>query len=169
MATASTILALADAIRQTFPELGGRVIAVSEADVTRENVPTLPLAMVALQRETAVDNVKSNTAIEIVEDILLEVWQRPEKYRREDGGQSPFWAFYDYNRLRDSLLILLRTWRSPAGYRVEYVGMETDATDFAVILTFQLRHAFKWCADPTETPDPLACTTTDFRVEIAPG
>ena len=39
--------ALAEQIALWFPEVEGRSLAVSEVSITKENVPTLPLVMVA--------------------------------------------------------------------------------------------------------------------------
>lgn len=150
--TAPTLPALAKAIGEWFPDLGGRSIAVSEAEVTAENVPTLPLVMVALQKETSDHAVRSNGDITITEDILIQFWSAPERYKRADGSESPFWAYYDYSAVRDALLMRMLDWKSPAGYRLRYVGMDIESDPLAVVLTFNFRHEFKWCRPPGEPP-----------------
>lgn len=145
--------ALARAIAEWFPELGGRSIAVSEAKITRDNVPTLPLCMVSLMREVGNDSVRTQRT-EPEEQLVAEFWFEPAKYSNgETNAETPFWAFYDYDLLRDRLVTHLRHWLSPHGSRVEYFALEVDSDQFATVITFQLRHQFVFCElDPYEDP-----------------
>jgi hypothetical protein len=143
----STLPALAKAIAKWLPELGGRAFAVSEAEVTKENMPTLPLAMVALAKETSTHSARSNKDPLIAEDILVQLWMKAERYKRADNTESPFWAHYDYDRLRDVLLKNALVWKSPRGSRLSYKGMDIESDHLAVTLTFKFEHEFIWCAD----------------------
>ncbi len=141
---APTLPALATAIRGWFPELKGRAFAVSEADVTRENVPELPLVMVALARESAEHSAQSNMPIQISEDVLIQFWLQTDRYRKTDGSESPFWAYYNYEAIRDTFLANTFGWRSPRDGLLQYVSMDIEADQIAVVLTFRMNHIFLW-------------------------
>lgn len=165
-----TLVALARAIGEWMPELGGRSIAVSEAEITAENVPTLPLAMVALQKETAEYSVRNNGNPTIKEDILVQYWVKPARYRRGDGSESPFWSFYDYASVRDRLLGAAFQWRSPRKARIKYLSMDIEAEQLAVVLTFRFEHEFVWCPpDPPGTPPCEAPEVCTLSWCISPG
>jgi hypothetical protein len=96
---------LADAIAEWFPELGGRALAVSEVTITKQNVPTLPLAMVAFARGTGDQSTTSHQPIFNMEDaFVVEFWLEPARYKNRSGGETPFWSYYDYEAIRDTLL-----------------------------------------------------------------
>lgn len=164
----STLTALARAIGEWLPELGGRAFAVSEAEVTTENVPTLPLAMVALQKESAEHSGSSNAQPLIKEDILVQYWVRPARYERADGSESPFWSHYDYGNVRDRMLAGAIEWRSPRSSRLKYISMDIEADQLAVVLTFRFEHAFKWCP-PTRPSEAQVETGCILSWCISPG
>jgi hypothetical protein len=125
--------------------------------VTPENIPTLPLVMVALQKETAKHNVQSRSRMEVTEDILVQFWVRPERLPLGNGAQSPFWAHYDYDQLRDALITRVWDWKSPRGERLAYKSMDLESDHFAVTITFQFEHTFDWCPDPTPSVRSAEC------------
>lgn len=161
--------AVAKAIAEWFPELGGRAIAVSEADITRENMPTLPVAFIALARETADHAWKgANGKMAITSEFVIEFLFKTEKYKLSDGSESPFWAFYDYGAIRDKLWTEFVAWRGPGGEAIEYVSMDIDADPFSVNVAFVCRAHFNWC--PDEKPAPKCAP--DIRQDgdpILPG
>ena len=110
------IVALAALVAEAFPELGGRSIAVSEVDPfnNKTSVPTLPIAFSALVGEQAVQP-ENGGRTKLSSDVLLQFVFKPVKYTREDGAATPFFAFYDYEAIRDRLLTALNGWRTPAG------------------------------------------------------
>lgn len=145
---------LAEAIKGWFPELKGRVLAVSEADVTAENVPTLPLCMLALVRETADHSWRHSIGnIDLQEVFMVEFWLPPERHKTEGGGETPFWTFYDYPGWRDRFLkhLTMEGWEDETGHRIQYTGMTIDADHFAVVLTFSFVNHSSWC--PPEDQD----------------
>ena len=166
----ATLPALAKAIADWFPELNGRSLAVSEAKITRDNIPTLPLVMVSLLRELGYHSVKTGRA-EPEEQIVVEFWFAPVKYTNgTNSSETPFWAFYDYDTLRDRLMTHLKHWHSPRGERIEYFAMDVDSDQFATTITFQLRHKFTFCElDLEEEPfDGWPMTAQTFDVLIEP-
>lgn len=105
--------AVAEAVGQWFPELGGRALAVSEVTITKENIPTLPLAMVAFVKSTG--NQPDNSTSEmfdIVDSFVIEFWLEPARYKKANGSETPFWSFYDYDAVRDTLLSNLVRWET---------------------------------------------------------
>lgn len=144
MSEISTPLALASAINEWFPDLGGRVLAVSECDITKDNQPTLPLCMIALVKETA-DHDQRSGRMTITEHIVVEMWFKNERYRKSDNSESPFWAFFDYTTLRNFFLNRFLTWVSPSGNRMSYKGLDVDSNEFCVMVALKLEHDFTWC------------------------
>ncbi len=55
-------------------ELEGRSSPVSDAEITEQNVPTLPVAMVALNVETAQHPWQGNSSPTLQDDFLIEFW-----------------------------------------------------------------------------------------------
>lgn len=164
----ATIPPLAKAIAEWFPELGGRSVPVSEAKIKRDNIPTLPLCMVSLLREVGNNFVATNRT-QPEEDIIVEFWFEPERYKTSTNGETPFWAFYDYDTLRDRLLTHLRSWRSPRGERLEYFGLDIESDQFATVIIFSLRHKFTFCPieDCVEVGGdgtPITANTFEFKM-----
>lgn len=116
------IVALAEAIAIWFPDLGGRSIAVSEVDPfgDKTNVPTLPLAVTALINETAVQSSNGGGKITLSDDIVVQFIYASVKYNRQDGAVTPFYAFYDYEAIRDRLLTNIHSWRTPRNGGIQF-------------------------------------------------
>jgi len=161
----SILLEFASALKIWFPKMENRVVAVLDSDITGDNVPTLPLAMLALIRETAEHNPQTNASPKITEDFIVEFWMEPTKYQIEGG--APFWAFYDYDSIRNMILSNLPNFVSSRQQRLKYVSLETDSTQFAAVLTFRFTHTYEWCPDdemeddcsPTLDGKPLVITS----------
>jgi hypothetical protein len=151
------ILALAEAISVWFPDLGGRSVAVSEVEAfgDKTNVPTLPLAFTALIRETSDQGAKGGTNITITQDLLVQFIYEPVKYNRQDGTQTPFFAFYDYEKLRDRLLTFLSQWRTPRNGNVAYKSLDVSSEPFGVFITFNLQATERWCPDDKLLEQPF--------------
>jgi hypothetical protein len=160
--------AVAEAVGQWFPELGGRALAVSEVTITKENIPTLPLAMVAFVR--SVGNQPDNSTSEmfdIVDSFVIEFWLEPARYKKANGSETPFWSFYDYDAVRDTLLSNLVRWETPNGERIAYRGLTTEAEQLAVTLTFSFVATFRWCpSKPAYLGEPF---TVGFNLCAPPA
>lgn len=138
--------ALAMAIAEWFPEIGGRALAVSNVEVTKANVPTLPLVMVAFARSEGTQAARSHPAeFTIADFIVIEFWLEPEQYRRVDGTATPFWSYYPYEEIRDRLLTGLADWLGPHGEHPSYRAMGINADQHAVMLTFTFEVRMQWC------------------------
>lgn len=141
-------------LTEWVPELEGRAIAVSESDpFSAETMPRLPLAIVAVTGETY-------DSLPIIETtFLVEVMLAPSRYSKEDGGDSPFWAYYDYTVIRDRILAGIE---SEGG--IDMLQLEIEADPMAVYLSFRLRRRGRWCA-PVES-DPCAPDLKSGGVQI---
>jgi len=148
--------ALAEAIAEWFPELGGRAMAVSEAAVTKENIPTLPLAVVAFLRSVSDQSSKSRQQqFEITDAFVIEFWLPSEKYRRANGSEAPFWSYYNYEAIRDKLLTHMATWDAPRNARIAFKTLDTEADHLAVTLTFNFTASINWKACIDAPPDMI--------------
>lgn len=143
--------ALAEQVGIWFPELGGRALAVSEVSVTKDNVPTLPLAMVAFLRSVADPPSHSQTTMfEILDHFVVDFWLEPARYKRANGTETPFWSYYDYEAIRDKLLANILQWEAPGGEQIAYRALAIEAEPFAVTLTFAFTAKFRWCVPKQE-------------------
>jgi len=165
---------LAASIATWYPSLGGRSIAVSEAMPfkTEADVPTLPIAVVGMVSEENPNAGKGNQHISLVTDVAVIFMLEPVKYGKADGHELEFYAFYDYEAIRNTLLLNLREWTTPNGGTAAYVSMEVESNAFAVELTLRVRVYEEWshfagddeCQDLT-TLDPLQ-PVVDMRYAI---
>lgn len=150
----SLLPTVAAAMARIFGELEGRALAVSEANITKENMPTLPLCMVALMRGDVAGQWNwraANGRNELADDFFVDFWLKPLKYLRADGSESPFWAFYDYEEFRDRLLNWMVGFRGPRGQRLEYKSMAVESDQYAVVLSFRLASHYDWCRTDEES------------------
>lgn len=150
----ATIPSLAKAIAEWFPELEGRSIAVSEVEPfsDKTNVPTLPLAVVALVTENnSTPSSNGATRITIEDDILVQFIFKPVKYNREGGAETPFFAFYDYEAIRDKLLAGLKNWRTPRQGSIGFRSLDVESDEFAVYIAIRLRTSENWCKPDADT------------------
>lgn len=148
--------ALAAAIAEWFPELGGRAMAVAESAVTKENVPTLPLAVTAFVRSVGDQSaVTRQSQFEIVDHFVVEFWLSAEKYQRANGSEAPFWSYYNYEAIRDKLLTHMANWEAPRHARIAYRALDTEADHLAVTLTFGFIATINWKACVVAPPDTI--------------
>lgn len=169
---ASLLPDLAKAIADAFPELEGRALAVSEAEITAENVPSLlPIAMLAVVSDDTVWPEKTNARVEIAETFMIKFMLKPVKIRRPDGAETPFWAFYDPVPLRNRLYALLWTYRSPAPARgrVRPSRMDFGADPLSTEISFTCTHKSFWCEPPAEPLLAPGCLTVQACFVPAPA
>src|SRR5262245_5007368 len=97
---------IAAEVAKLFPELEGRAIAAMDYEISEEHVPTWPLAVVVAGAVGVGSNNWRNGSgnMEIYDDFQIEFWLKPERYKTKDGGESPFWAYYDYPSMLNRLL-----------------------------------------------------------------
>lgn len=147
----ATLPALAKEIDRFFPEIEGRVFPVSEAEVTKENIPTMPLCMLALNLNPFNMAANSNKEIDYTEDFVVEFWFETNKYKRANNTISPFWAYYDFDPLRDKMITLMKYWKSPRDFKCAIKSMEIDSSELAVMVVFRIVHEVCWCENPALT------------------
>jgi hypothetical protein len=148
--------ALAEAIAEWFPELGGRSMAVAESAITKENIPTLPLAVTAFARGTGDQSEKSRQSqFDVTDYFIVEFWLPSEKYKRANGSDAPFWSYYNYEAIRDKLLSHLSTWEAPRCARIAYRTLNIEADPLAVTLTFGFVACINWKACIIRPPDMI--------------
>lgn len=145
-----TLPHLAWAINKWFPQVKNRAFAVADAELNPQNIPSLPVCMVALLRSPpgSRNGVRTPNG---VDNVAIEFWWEPIKAQRADGSESPFYAYYDYESLRTRLAAKMVTYASPSGAQFKYAGMDVEATPYAVIIQF------------VYTLDILFCTEDDIE------
>jgi hypothetical protein len=163
MGTQMTLLPkIASDIAIWFPELEGRALAVADADqLTRENTPKLPLVMVALAREQSDQPLSSaKTFINLRDEFIIEFWLEPNRYKKSNGTESPFWSYFDYQSIRDRLLTGFTSgYLGPNGERISYRYLAQESSTFAVVLTFTFTASYQWCQDASLPDDDMVVIT----------
>lgn len=163
------IVAFARLIGESFPQLGGRSIAVSEVDAfkAKTNLPSLPIAYSALLAETSDQAANGSGVFNIKQTILLQFMFEPERYKTAEGGESPFFAFYDYEAIRNQLLSATVKWRTPRGASLAYRSLDVESDEMAVYITFKFEttERYQWgddCYNPkiAEAPRPITFTVS---------
>jgi hypothetical protein len=144
--------ALAEAITEWFPELGGRALAVSNAQITKLNVPTLPLVMVAFARGVGDQSTQNyQPSFKLTDNFIIEFWLQPERYKKANGAETPFWSYYDYEAIRTKLLSNLGRWDTPDGEHIAYRYLTIGADELAVTLSFGFVAVKQFCPiDPAQ-------------------
>lgn len=148
-----TVVAVAELIRNNFPELEQRAFPVMEVIIKKETLPRLPLCYVALLSERSDDAFLVQTPMDLTENMFIEFWLKPEVHTLANGDESPFYAFQDYTIVRDKLLKVLGDFFNPAGTRIKYVGLDITCDQFALMLSFKIATKWRWCPNP----DPVTC------------
>lgn len=146
-----TIVQMVDDFNTVLVDFQGRVVSVSEMEVTRTNTPTFPVAMFALQDITFVHSERTNKPPAAVETIIAEFWFQSRK-RVNVGGkaETPFWEFYNYEPLLQTVVDFVTNWKSPRGYRLKLVRMDLESTELAVMVSFTFNHIYDICPTPEE-------------------
>lgn len=139
--------ALAKVVADGFPELNGRAFATSGITITKDNIPTLPLAMTALLHGEANPSTRQpSETFQLTDLICIEFWLEPVRYKNHNGAETPFWSYYPYEVIRDVLLNALSRWTGPGGEILAYRRMTISVDPFAVTLTFHFTASATWCA-----------------------
>jgi len=152
--------AIVRGVIQWFPELRGRAFPATEMALSKENLPTLPFAVVMLVRSEANPPVSGRgmDRFEMTDIFTIGFYMKPERQLKQVGVQdseTPFWTYYPYEHIRDGLFGKLRRWQGPNGERVVFRGLTTEADPYAVTLTFTLAAIRHWCERETEFGDPI--------------
>lgn len=157
-------------VAKWFPELEGRALAVTDADqLTRENTPKLPLVMVALAREQSDQPINAaKSLINLRDEFIIEFWLEPNRYKRSNGTESPFWSYFDYQSIRDRLLIgFTDGYLGPDGERISYRYLAQESSNFAIVLTFTFTASYQWCMDGSVSDeDGVVITPSVWKTNI---
>lgn len=161
-----TIEALVADITPFLEEFEGRVMSVSEMEVTRTNTPKFPVAMFALQDITFNHAEKGNKPPEAVETIIGEFWFSSRKKVVTKNKEEPFWDFYNYEPLLQAVVDFIMGWRSPRNSRLKMVRMDLESDELAVMISFTFTHTYDLCPTPE---DPLGEAKIVSRISIPTG
>lgn len=161
-----TVVSIAHLVRAAFPELENRAFAVAEAGLTKENMPNLPLAFIALLGMSSVNQSNNvNTPTDLHETICVEFWLPSQVYKREDGSESPFYAFQDYRPTMEKLFNALTGYFTPQRKPVRLLTMDTTADEYCQTICFKFSVEWRWCPTPDDAFNPVRMKS--FSLEIA--
>lgn len=146
------VVAIAHLVREAFPDLNGRAFAVAEATLTKENMPQLPLAFIALLNIRAINQSNDvKTPLDIEETICVEFWFKSVNYAKTDGSMSPFYAFQDYNTTMNKLFSALSGYFTPQRKPLRFISMDTMADEYCQTICFKFSVEWRWCVEPDLT------------------
>lgn len=152
--------AIAKAVEEWF---GVRAIAVADATITRDRVPTLPLVVVVFINSRGNQlSVSTSSDFHVVDTFAVQFWMKPERYKNADQSETPFWSYYPYEIIRQTLLNNFIEWEAPNCEHIAYRGMSVMADELAVTLTFTFEAAFGWDFRTTRTGEIIKLV--DFRL-----
>lgn len=146
---------VAERMREWIPQLDGRAIAVTDSDVTKDNVPTLPIALVAPLPQQFIHN--GGDVMTVAENFVIEIWLAPIREIGEEG-ELPFWAYYEYNKFRNKLFNRFAGERTPQNGAIEFISMDVESNFLATVLTFRARATYDICRDEDEWEEPAEIT-----------
>lgn len=166
--------ALVSQLAAVFPELAGRIFAVTEIDIDEAQIKelALPIMLVSKPGDQAAGQDRGGTVF-LTDDVTIAIFDRTERGAAlpRDPSCGPVTvpttqlATYSYrddtailNRVRN----MVRQWQTPQGGRVRYVASRNDSDAYAYTLEIDLAHIYQWCEDETPSCEPL------FFVDAAP-
>jgi hypothetical protein len=133
------------------PDGTTRSIAVSDIDVTKEYVPTLPLALSVFRQSVGDQLLRSSSEqFKLTDSFIIEFWMKPE-YVKSQGKETPYWSYYPYEFIRNKLIAGFMRWTGPNGEHVAYRGLTVEADRHAARLTFTFIATFEWCLEDRST------------------
>jgi len=92
---------------------------------------------------------------DLADYFVIEFWLEPERYKRANGSETPFWSYYPYDVIRNTLLRNLARWEPPNGERIAFRGLTIDAEPLAVTLTFSFIATIRWSACIEDEGEPF--------------
>lgn len=125
-------------VSEFFPELEKRAVAVMDADITHENPPTVPVALIAFLEDKPDHAFKGNNRVNSGEEFMLEFWFKNSRYKNPNGTETPYYTYYPYRSIKNRVIGMLASISSPIGGRFEYQGLTPEVTQQAMILSFRL-------------------------------
>lgn len=152
----ASVIAIAQLIKEAFPEFEGRAFPVAEASLTKENAPNLPLCFVALLGIRAKN--QSNdvvTPLDIEETICVEFWLASQTYKKADGSTSPFYAYQDYKSRMDKLFEILTGFHTPQRKPVRFISLDVMSDEYCMTMSFKFTVEWRWCVEPDHKYNPV--------------
>lgn len=165
---------VAKLVARTFPDLNDRVAAVTDAEITKENIPKIPFAFIAFDRESSKHAWKQNADPELAEEFIIEMYLKNERVVVQGVSESPYWKYYNHRLVRDKLLgALINESNSRTNWGIQYLGMDLSVDPLAIVLTFRFARNYIWCPPDENVPDAIISFGSDptivTTIEAAPG
>jgi len=124
-----------------------RSVAVSDVDITMENIPTLPLVLVAFTNSTGEQLLRSSSEeFKLTDTFVVDFWLQPMRIKsKATGKDTPYWNYYPYEFIRNRLIKGFSKFKGPNGEHVAYRRLQVEADPLAARLTFTFVATFQWC------------------------
>lgn len=165
----ATLPELAVMVADTFSELERRAIPVMGEDSRQDEKQAikLPYCLLGLREGRGTDRPKigaSTSAIKLRDELIIEFAFEAEKYKRpkkEGGGETPLWKYYDFETIRDRLFNGLVGYGSERNMDFEFISVDGSTDGNAVYIEFRFAQEYEWCkalVEPdAESPDFVYC------------
>lgn len=149
----ATLPEVAQAVAKEFTEMGGRAIPVvgidGKAFLTEQQAITLPYALIGLDdgqgERSGVIIRKSNMSIN--DTFVIEMAFQAVKYKFKNGAETPLWAYFDFEKIRDRLFKALIELGEDRDIMFQYVSMDISSDQRGVYIEFTIRQSYEWCSN----------------------
>ena len=158
------LVEVAKLIADEIPEVEGRSFAVSEVMPFNKDtiVPKLPISVTALLNENGTQSRNGGGKIELTDRVLIQFLFNPVKYKDSEDRDLPFFAFYDYEPLRDKVLTLLHGWRSSRNVGLSFRSLDVESDDHAVYIAMTFEAVDQWCPHEQEAAGTIRQIQTNI-------
>lgn len=151
-----TLPAVAALLREWLPEMKGKVVAITEAEVTKDNVPELPIGLVYPLRQDFTQR-NNGTSVTVEEEFVVEIWLEPAREKTKHG-ESPFWSYYEYNTFRNKMFARFAGTRTPQNGAYTFISMDVESNFLATVIAFRMKATYELCVEPDEWEEPVEAT-----------
>jgi hypothetical protein len=158
----ATVPEVAEVVRNAFPELQGRAIAVTAENIRDKEDITLPACLLSLFSSLPSPSVVlgSSGDANLQDDYIIQFMFEAKQYTRNNAA-IPVWSYYDYVTVRHRLFVALNDFAARNDISLRFISLEVESDDIAVVLTFRFRQEFPWCEDDVcDTPEPVNISLT---------
>ena len=146
-------------VGEVFSDFKAPVIAVSDLKPMRESSygANLPVILVMLAEETVVEKMRLGVSMQ--EPVLrasMEIgFLLPPNTHLASGAETPFFAHYDHEGIRDRLMEMAASWRPSNGAALSYAGVTVHAMHHAVLMCFRMTAEWRWCRPKVYLPPAI--------------
>lgn len=152
----ATLPEIAKVVSNAFPELERRALAVAGVDASfgaEQKAIKPPYALIGFAEGTGDGPVMlgQSMSVDLVDEFVIEMVMKPEKYKSQ-AGETPLWAYYDFEIIRDRLFAALHNYGSEREIGFQFMSMTPNIDQNGVYIEFIFRQNYEWC-EPEDSSD----------------